>query len=146
MKGAIAAMSSTSFSSVTGNADSAELAHFGDLADQWWNEQGVFRTLHAINPLRLEWINRQAPLAGQRVLDVGCGGGILAESMAREGATVTGLDMGFEPLQVAKLHALESGIQVDYVQETVEEHAAKHAGQYDVVTFMEMLTPPFLNR
>ena len=77
--------------------------------------------------------------AGARILDVGCGGGILAESMAREGATVTGLDMGFEPLQVAKLHALESGIQVDYVQETVEEHAAKHAGQYDVVTCMEML-------
>ena len=76
---------------------------------------------------------------GKKVLDVGCGGGILAESMAREGATVTGLDMGFEPLQVAKLHALESGIQVDYVQETVEEHAAKHAGQYDVVTCMEML-------
>ncbi len=74
-----------------------------------------------------------------KVLDVGCGGGILAESMAREGATVTGLDMGFEPLQVAKLHALESGIEVEYVQETVEEHAAKHAQQYDVVTCMEML-------
>jgi 2-polyprenyl-6-hydroxyphenyl methylase/3-demethylubiquinone-9 3-methyltransferase len=78
-------------------------------------------------------------LFGKKVLDVGCGGGILAESMAREGANVTGLDMGFEPLQVARLHALETGIQVDYVQETVEDHAAKHAQQYDVVTCMEML-------
>ncbi len=90
--------------------------------------------------LRLGYIaERSGGLFGKKVLDVGCGGGILAESMAREGATVTGLDMGFEPLQVARLHALESGIQVEYVQETVEEHAAKHAHQYDVVTCMEML-------
>lgn len=91
--------------------------------------EGEFKPLHRINPLRLGYIaERSGGLFGKKVLDVGCGGGILAESMAREGATVTGLDMGFEPLQVAKLHALESGIQVDYVQETVEEHAAKHAG------------------
>ncbi len=94
----------------------------------------------ALHPLRLGYIaERSGGLFGKKVLDVGCGGGILAESMAREGANVTGLDMGFEPLQVARLHALESGIQVEYVQETVEEHAAKHAHQYDVVTCMEML-------
>ena len=114
------------------NVDHEEIAKFEAVASRWWDLEGEFKPLHRINPLRLGYIaERAGGLFGKKVLDVGCGGGILAESMAREGATVTGLDMGFEPLQVAKLHALESGIQVDYVQETVEEHAAKHAGQYD---------------
>lgn len=127
-------------SSVAQNVDHAEIAKFEAVASRWWDKEGEFKPLHRINPLRLNYIAGHADgLFGKNVLDVGCGGGILAESMAREGANVTGLDMGFEPLQVARLHALESGIQVNYVQETVEEHAAKHAGQYDVVTCMEML-------
>ena len=116
-------------SPVNHNVDHEEIAKFEAVASRWWDLEGEFKPLHRINPLRLGYIaERAGGLFGKKVLDVGCGGGILAESMAREGATVTGLDMGFEPLQVAKLHALESGIQVDYVQETVEEHAAKHAG------------------
>ena len=126
--------------SVAHNVDHKEIAKFEAVASRWWDLEGEFKPLHRINPLRLGYIaERSGGLFGKKVLDVGCGGGILAESMAREGAAVTGLDMGFEPLQVAKLHALESGIQVEYVQETVEEHAAKHAGEYDVVTCMEML-------
>ncbi|WP_048964744.1 bifunctional 2-polyprenyl-6-hydroxyphenol methylase/3-demethylubiquinol 3-O-methyltransferase UbiG [Klebsiella variicola] len=118
--------------SVAPNVDHAEIAKFEAVASRWWDLEGEFKPLHRINPLRLGYIaERSGGLFGKKVLDVGCGGGILTESMAREGAT--------EPLQVAKLHALESGIQVDYVQETVEEHAAKHPQQYDVVTCMEML-------
>lgn len=114
--------------SVAHNVDHNEIAKFEAVASRWWDLEGEFKPLHRINPLRLGYITeRSGGLFGKKVLDVGCGGGILAESMAREGATVTGLDMGFEPLQVAKLHALESGIEVEYVQETVEEHAAKHA-------------------
>jgi 2-polyprenyl-6-hydroxyphenyl methylase/3-demethylubiquinone-9 3-methyltransferase len=122
------------------NVDHDEIAKFEAVASRWWELEGEFKPLHRINPLRLGYITQRADgLFGKTVLDVGCGGGILAESMAREGANVIGLDMGFEPLQVAKLHALESGIQVDYVQETVEQHADKFAGKYDVVTCMEML-------
>lgn len=122
------------------NVDHDEIAKFEAVASRWWDLEGEFKPLHRINPLRLGYISQRADgLFGKTVLDVGCGGGILAESMAREGANVTGLDMGFEPLQVAKLHALESGIKVDYVQETVEQHAEKFAGKYDVVTCMEML-------
>lgn len=122
------------------NVDHDEIAKFEAVASRWWDLEGEFKPLHRINPLRLGYISQRADgLFGKTVLDVGCGGGILAESMAREGAHVTGLDMGFEPLQVAKLHALESGIKVDYVQETVEQHAEKFAGKYDVVTCMEML-------
>ncbi|AIR00609.1 bifunctional 2-polyprenyl-6-hydroxyphenol methylase/3-demethylubiquinol 3-O-methyltransferase UbiG [Pluralibacter gergoviae] len=122
------------------NVDSAEIAKFEAVASRWWDLEGEFKPLHRINPLRLGYIaGRSGGLFDKKVLDVGCGGGILAESMAREGARVTGLDMGAEPLQVARLHALESGIQVDYVQETVEDHADQHAGEYDVVTCMEML-------
>ena len=122
------------------NVDRDEIAKFEAVASRWWDLEGEFKPLHRINPLRLGYIaSRSEGLFGKKVLDVGCGGGILAESMAREGADVTGLDMGFEPLQVARLHALETGIQVEYVQETVEDHAAKHAQQYDVVTCMEML-------
>lgn len=122
------------------NVDSEEIAKFEAVASRWWDMEGEFRPLHRINPLRLGYIcSRAEGLFGKKVLDVGCGGGILSESMAREGATVTGLDMGGEPLQVAKLHALESGVHVDYVQQTVEEHAAQHPAAYDVVTCMEML-------
>ncbi|MDU2938881.1 MAG: bifunctional 2-polyprenyl-6-hydroxyphenol methylase/3-demethylubiquinol 3-O-methyltransferase UbiG [Enterobacteriaceae bacterium] len=125
---------------VAPNVDQQEIAKFEAVASRWWDLEGEFKPLHRINPLRLGYIaERSGGLFGKSVLDVGCGGGILAESMAREGATVTGLDMGAEPLQVARLHALESGVTVEYVQETVEEHAAKHAQQYDVVTCMEML-------
>ena len=127
-------------SSVAQNVDQAEIAKFEAVASRWWDPEGEFKPLHLINPLRLGYIAERADgLFGKKVLDVGCGGGILAESMARERATVTGLDMGFEPLQVARLHALESGVSVDYVQETVEEHAAKFPHAYDVVTCMEML-------
>lgn len=124
----------------TQNVDHDEIAKFEAVASRWWDLEGEFKPLHRINPLRLGYISRHAEgLFGKKVLDVGCGGGILSESMAREGAQVTGLDMGGEPLQVARLHALESGINVHYVQETVEAHAEAHAGEYDVVTCMEML-------
>ncbi|KNC93841.1 bifunctional 2-polyprenyl-6-hydroxyphenol methylase/3-demethylubiquinol 3-O-methyltransferase UbiG [Trabulsiella odontotermitis] len=127
-------------SSVAHNVDHQEIAKFEAVASRWWDLDGEFKPLHRINPLRLGYIaERSGGLFGKKVLDVGCGGGILAESMAREGATVTGLDMGAEPLQVARLHALETGIEVEYVQETVEEHAATHGQHYDVVTCMEML-------
>ncbi|RVU75541.1 bifunctional 2-polyprenyl-6-hydroxyphenol methylase/3-demethylubiquinol 3-O-methyltransferase UbiG [Pantoea dispersa] len=122
------------------NVDHAEIAKFEAVASRWWDLEGEFKPLHCINPLRLGWIAQHSHgLFGKKVLDVGCGGGILAESMAREGAEVTGLDMGAEPLEIARLHALESGVSVNYVQQTVEAHAASHAGQYDVVTCMEML-------
>lgn len=122
------------------NVDREEIAKFEALASRWWDLEGEFKPLHRINPLRLGYIAEHAGgLFGKKVLDVGCGGGILAESMAREGAEVTGLDMGAEPLQVARLHALENGVTMSYVQQTVEEHAEQFAGQYDVVTCMEML-------
>ncbi|WP_312978322.1 bifunctional 2-polyprenyl-6-hydroxyphenol methylase/3-demethylubiquinol 3-O-methyltransferase UbiG [Atlantibacter sp.] len=125
---------------VAHNVDRGEIAKFEAVASQWWDTEGEFKPLHRINPLRLGYITERAGgLFGKTVLDVGCGGGILSESMSRQGATVTGLDMGAEPLQVARLHALESGVAVDYVQETVEDHAAKHPQKYDVVTCMEML-------
>ncbi|MBN3064451.1 bifunctional 2-polyprenyl-6-hydroxyphenol methylase/3-demethylubiquinol 3-O-methyltransferase UbiG [Pectobacterium aquaticum] len=124
----------------TPNVDHQEIAKFEAIASRWWDLEGEFKPLHRINPLRLGYISQHAEgLFGKKVLDVGCGGGILAESMAREGADVTGLDMGAEPLQVARLHALESSVAVDYVQETVEAHAHAHLGLYDVVTCMEML-------
>lgn len=127
----------TSFSQ---NVDPQEIAKFEAVASRWWDLEGEFKPLHRINPLRLGYINqRSGGIFGKKILDVGCGGGILAESMAREGAKVTGLDMGAEPLQVARLHALEQGVSVDYIQETVEHHATEHAGEYDIVTCMEML-------
>jgi len=122
------------------NVDRQEIAKFDAVASRWWDLEGEFKPLHRINPLRLDYILEHAGgLFGKTVLDVGCGGGILAESMAREGAAVTGLDMGTEPLAVARLHALESGVKVDYVQQTVEDHAAANPEGYDVVTCMEML-------
>ncbi|WP_313653918.1 bifunctional 2-polyprenyl-6-hydroxyphenol methylase/3-demethylubiquinol 3-O-methyltransferase UbiG [Pantoea sp.] len=122
------------------NVDAQEIAKFEAVASRWWDLEGEFKPLHRINPLRLGYIAEHSNgLFGKTVLDVGCGGGILAESMAREGAIVTGLDMGAEPLAVARLHAQESGVTLDYVQQTVEAHAEENAGKYDVVTCMEML-------
>jgi 2-polyprenyl-6-hydroxyphenyl methylase/3-demethylubiquinone-9 3-methyltransferase len=121
------------------NADPLELQKFSDLAHRWWDPTSEFRPLHEINPLRLEWINGIAPLAGKNVLDIGCGGGILAESMARKGANVTGIDLSEKALKVADLHSLESGVQVRYELISAEAMAAREPGAYDVVTCMEML-------
>ncbi|MFC3914685.1 bifunctional 2-polyprenyl-6-hydroxyphenol methylase/3-demethylubiquinol 3-O-methyltransferase UbiG [Pseudaeromonas sharmana] len=122
------------------NVDHQEIAKFEALASRWWDPQGEFKPLHQLNPLRLQWIDTLSQgLANKRVLDVGCGGGILAESMAVRGASVTGLDMGKEPLQVARLHALESGVELTYRQLTVEALAEELPGHFDVVTCMEML-------
>lgn len=122
------------------NVDPAEIKKFEDMASRWWDLEGEFKPLHQINPLRLNYVQDNCQgLFGKKVLDVGCGGGILAESMAKEGAEVTGLDMGKEPLEVARLHALETGTKLEYVQSTVEDHAAEHPERYDVVTCMEML-------
>ncbi|WP_318465938.1 bifunctional 2-polyprenyl-6-hydroxyphenol methylase/3-demethylubiquinol 3-O-methyltransferase UbiG [Photobacterium leiognathi] len=122
------------------NVDPAEISKFEDMASRWWDLEGEFKPLHQINPLRLNYVIDHANgLFGKKVLDVGCGGGILAESMAIEGAEVTGLDMGKEPLTVARLHALETGTKLDYIQSTAEEHAEEHQAYYDVITCMEML-------
>ncbi|ELB2807185.1 bifunctional 2-polyprenyl-6-hydroxyphenol methylase/3-demethylubiquinol 3-O-methyltransferase UbiG [Vibrio alginolyticus] len=122
------------------NVDPSEIKKFEDMASRWWDLEGEFKPLHQINPLRLNYVLEKANgLFGKRTLDVGCGGGILAESMAKEGAIVTGLDMGKEPLEVARLHALETGTQLTYIQSTIEDHAIENAGTYDVVTCMEML-------
>lgn len=122
------------------NVDPKEIAKFEQMAERWWDLHGEFKPLHQINPLRLDYVaDNVGGLFGKCVLDVGCGGGILAESMAKQGATVTGLDMGKEPLEVARLHSLETGIAVNYVQETVEAHASANPAKYDVVTCMEML-------
>lgn len=122
------------------NADQAELDKFSQLAHRWWDTQSEFKPLHDINPLRLEWISRLAGgLQGKKVADVGCGGGILSESMAQQGASVTGIDLAEKPLKVAKLHQLESGVQVDYRLIAAEDLAAAEPGSFDVVTCMEML-------
>ena len=122
------------------NADPAELAKFSALAHRWWDPESEFRPLHEINPLRLGWIEQHADgLAGKRVVDVGCGGGILAEAMASRGALVTGIDLSDKALGVAKLHQLESGAAVDYRLVSAEDLAAECAGTFDVVTCMEML-------
>ncbi len=121
------------------NADPLELQKFSDLAHRWWDPGSEFRPLHEINPLRLEWINSRVPLAGKTVLDIGCGGGILAEAMARKGANVTGIDLSEKALKVADLHSLESGIQVKYELISAEDMAAREPGTFDVVTCMEML-------
>ena len=121
------------------NADPIELEKFSQLAHRWWDRSSEFKPLHDINPLRLGYINRTVPLSGKTVLDVGCGGGILTESMAALGARVTGIDLGDKALQVAKLHLLESGQQVNYRKIAVEELAVEQPAQYDVVTCLEML-------
>jgi len=121
------------------NADPAELQKFSDLAHRWWDPTSEFKPLHEINPLRLRWIDESAGLAGKRVIDIGCGGGILSESMAALGAQVTGIDLSEKALGVARLHLFESGQKVDYHHTSAETFAAQNPGAFDVVTCMEML-------
>ncbi len=122
------------------NVDQHEISKFEQMASRWWDREGDFKPLHDINPLRLGFILQHAKgLLGKQVLDIGCGGGILAESMAKEGAQVTGIDMGDMPLEVAKLHLHESQLEVDYQKSTAEDFAAKYPGKFDVITCLEML-------
>jgi 2-polyprenyl-6-hydroxyphenyl methylase/3-demethylubiquinone-9 3-methyltransferase len=122
------------------NADPQELAKFGELAHRWWDPDSEFRPLHQINPLRLDWIDQQARLSGKRVVDIGCGGGILSDSMARRGAKVLGIDLATKALKVAQLHALEAETpNVEYREVAAEALAAEAPGEFDVVTCMEML-------
>ncbi|MFN3303710.1 MAG: bifunctional 2-polyprenyl-6-hydroxyphenol methylase/3-demethylubiquinol 3-O-methyltransferase UbiG [Roseateles sp.] len=122
------------------NADPQELAKFGELAHRWWDPESDFKPLHQINPLRLGWMQQLCPLQGKRVVDVGCGGGILSDSMARAGAQVLGIDLSTKPLRVAELHAMEAGTEgVEYREIAVEALAAEQPAGFDVVTCMEML-------
>jgi 2-polyprenyl-6-hydroxyphenyl methylase/3-demethylubiquinone-9 3-methyltransferase len=121
------------------NVDPQEIAKFEALASRWWDRSSEFKPLHEINPLRANYIDQNSPVAGKRLVDVGCGGGILAESMAQRGATVTGIDMGEAPLSVAKVHQRESGVEIHYLQSTAEQLAAKEAGNFDIVCCLEML-------
>jgi len=123
----------------TSNHDPAEIARFDATAQRWWDPHGEFKALHALNPVRLAYVDERAGLRGKRVLDVGCGGGLLSEAMARAGATVTGIDLAPLTIEVAELHALDSGLPVRYVRQAAEMHALEHAGEYDVITCMEML-------
>lgn len=121
------------------NLDPTEIAKFEELASRWWDRNSEFKPLHDINPLRVDFIDRIGSLAGKKTLDVGCGGGILSEAMAQRGAEVTGIDMGEAPLKVAKLHGLESGVQINYRQITVEALAEEMPESFDLVTCMEMM-------
>ena len=121
------------------NVDSGEIAKFNALAERWWDPNSEFRPLHDINPLRLNYIDERLGLPGKKVIDIGCGGGLLSEGMARRGATVTGIDLGEAPLAVARLHADKSGVEVEYLQVLAEEIAEQRAGEYDAVTCLEML-------
>jgi 2-polyprenyl-6-hydroxyphenyl methylase/3-demethylubiquinone-9 3-methyltransferase len=123
----------------TTNSDPSEIQKFSELAHRWWDPTSEFRPLHEINPLRLEWINARVPLAGKNVIDIGCGGGVLSEAMAKKGAKVTGIDLSEKALKVADLHSLESGVEVRYKHIAAEDMAQEEAGQFDVVTCMEML-------
>ncbi len=121
------------------NVDAAEIAKFEALATRWWDPDSEFKPLHEINPLRANWIDGHSPVADKHLLDVGCGGGILAEAMAQRGASVTGIDMGQTPLEIARLHCIESGLSIDYQLTTAEQHAAERPASYEVVTCLEML-------
>ena len=123
----------------TNNLDPLEVAKFGELAHRWWDPLSEFRPLHEINPLRLNWIREKVNIAGKTVVDIGCGGGILSESLARAGANVKGIDLADKALRVAKLHSLETGVKVDYEKIAAEDLAASHPASFDVVTCMEML-------
>lgn len=123
----------------TSNVDSAEIAKFEAMAPIWWDKKGAFKALHDINVLRLDYIDKRAAVSGKRVLDVGCGGGILSEAMVRLGAEVTGIDMGESPLAVAKYHLADSGLSVDYQHATAEEFSEIHPHDFDVVTCLELL-------
>jgi 2-polyprenyl-6-hydroxyphenyl methylase / 3-demethylubiquinone-9 3-methyltransferase len=125
--------------SKTQNVDPREIAKFEALASRWWDRTGEFKPLHEINPLRANYIDEHSPVAGKQLVDVGCGGGILAEAMAQRGAIVTGIDMGEAPLAVAKLHQLESGTTIDYRRSTAEQLAAENPGAFDIVCCLEML-------
>lgn len=125
--------------SKTQNVDPNEIRKFEELASRWWDKNSEFKPLHDINPLRANWIDNLAPVAEKKVLDVGCGGGILAEALAQRGAEVTGIDMGDAPLGVAKLHQLESGLSIDYQKSTAEDFAKQHENAFDTVTCLEML-------
>ena len=121
------------------NVDPQEIAKFEALASRWWDRSSEFKPLHEINPLRANYIDQHSPVAGKRLVDVGCGGGILSEAMAQRGAIVTGIDMGEAPLSVARLHQLESGVDIDYRQSTAEQLAEREAENYDIVCCLEML-------
>lgn len=121
------------------NVDRAEIAKFESLASRWWDPTGEFKPLHQMNPVRASFINERSPVSGRNYLDVGCGGGILTENMAELGASVTGIDMGEAPLAVARLHALESAVEVDYQQITAEQLADQQPNQFDIVSCLEML-------
>lgn len=121
------------------NIDPAEIARFSALANRWWDRHGDMKALHDINPLRANYIDRQARVAGKQLLDVGCGAGLLAEAMAQRGASVSAIDAGGEIIEVARLHLLESGLAIDYQQATAEQYADRHGDRFDVVTCMEML-------
>lgn len=121
------------------NVDQSEINKFERIAARWWDREGEFKPLHDINPIRANYVDSASPLAEKKAIDVGCGGGILSEAMAQRGADVTGIDMGEAPLEVAKLHALESGMNIQYVRSTAESFAIAHAESFDIVTCMEML-------
>lgn len=123
----------------TSNIDQNEIDKFSELSSHWWDPQGELKSLHDINPLRLDWINQKICLEGKNVIDIGCGGGILSESMAKLGAHVTGVDMSQAAINVANLHQLESGVQVEYALRTAEKMAEERPANYDVVTCLEML-------
>ena len=121
------------------NVDQSEINKFERIAARWWDKHGEFKPLHDINPLRANYIDLHSPVAEKRALDVGCGGGILTEALCQRGAEVSGIDMGEAPLEVAKLHALESGLSIDYERTTAEDHATKHPSTFDIVSCLEML-------
>ncbi|MGD9842756.1 MAG: bifunctional 2-polyprenyl-6-hydroxyphenol methylase/3-demethylubiquinol 3-O-methyltransferase UbiG [Steroidobacteraceae bacterium] len=121
------------------NHDPAEIARFDNIAQHWWDEQGEFQPLHIMNPVRVDYIDQHTQLTGKRVLDVGCGGGLLCETMAKRGAQVTGIDLGETTIEVATLHALDAGLDIRYLRQAVEEQATTHADSYDIITCLEML-------
>jgi len=124
---------------MTENIDHAEIAKFDQVAYRWWDTESEFKPLHDINPLRMQFIESHSPLTGKKIVDVGCGGGILTESLARKASAVSGIDMGPGPIEIAKLHLLESQLEIHYEQISVEAFAEKHPQQFDIVTCMEML-------
>ncbi len=129
----------SSVNSQQDNVDSNEIAKFERMANQWWDTEGQFKPLHKMNPVRANYIDSITQVAEKTIVDVGCGGGLLSEALAHRGANVTGLDMGEAPLQVARMHAQQSQLAINYVQTTAEQHAQQHPGKYDVVTCLEML-------